>query len=163
MDTLARYALECGLGQPTGIGLANEGKGLVPTTVWKLQRFGEPWQGGETLPVAIGQGYDLTTPIQMLVVTAAVANNGLMHRPQLLKKIETAGGEVVEHGRAQVSGRLPASQATLAIVKRGLWEVVNTEGGTARGARLAKIDISGKTGTAQVVGRKEGVEADTGG
>jgi len=159
VDTLARYALRCGLAKPTGIGLANEAKGLVPTTSWKLQRFGEPWQGGETLPVAIGQGYDLTTPIQMLVVTAAVANNGLMHRPQLLKKIETAAGALVERGGPQVSGRLPASQATLAIVKRGLWEVVNTKGGTARGSRLAKIAISGKTGTAQVVGRKEGVEA----
>lgn len=158
VDTLARYALGCGLARPTGIGLANEGKGLIPTTDWKLQRFGEPWQGGETLPVAIGQGYDLTTPIQMLVVTAAVANDGLMHRPQLLKKIESAQGEVVERGRTDVSGRLPVSQATLAIVKRGLWEVVNSEGGTARGARLAKIAISGKTGTAQVVGRKEGAE-----
>ena len=159
VDTIARYARACGLGQPTGVSLANEANGLIPTTTWKVQRFGEPWQGGETLPVAIGQGYDLTTPIQMLMVTAAVANNGFINRPQLLKKIETADGQVVERGRILANGRLPASQQTLAIVKRGLWEVVNTDGGTARWARLAKIEMAGKTGTAQVVGRKKGEES----
>ena len=159
VDTIARYATAFGLGEPTGIKLANESQGLVPTTGWKVQRFGEAWQGGETLPVAIGQGYNLVTPSQMLVVTAAVANDGIMHRPQLLKKIETADGRVVEWGASQVAGRIPVSEQNLAIVKQGLWEVVNTEGGTARGSRLAKIDIAGKTGTAQVVGRKEGQES----
>ena len=158
VDTIARYAEAFGLGEPTGIKLANESKGLVPTTTWKVQRFAEPWQGGETLPIAIGQGYNLVTPIQMLVVTAGVANNGIMHRPQLLKRIETADGSVVERGESQVIGRIPASEETLAIVKQGLWEVVNAEGGTARGSRLAKIEIVGKTGTAQVVGRKPGQE-----
>jgi penicillin-binding protein 2 len=159
VDTIARYAKAVGLGQPTGIRLANESKGLVPTAAWKRQRFGEAWQGGETLPVAIGQGYDLVTPIQMLVVTAAIADNGQIHRPLLLKKIETADGNIVERGVSQVVGRVPASEQTLAIVKQGMWEVVNTKGGTARGARLARIEIAGKTGTAQIVGRQASEDA----
>jgi penicillin-binding protein 2 len=161
VDTLARYAKGCGLGRPSGIGLANESQGLVPTAAWKRQRFGEPWQGGETLPVVIGQGFNLVTPIQMLVLIAAVGNDGVILKPQLVKKIETAEGSVVATGTIQTNGHLPASPQTLALVKQGLWEVVNTEGGTARGSRLAKIAISGKTGTAQVVGRLEDGETET--
>jgi penicillin-binding protein 2 len=158
VDTIARYAQACGLAKPTGVELDNESKGLIPTTTWKVSRYGERWQGGETLPIAIGQGYNLVTPIQMLMVTAAVADNGTLRRPNLLKKIETADGRIVEQGGAQPTGRLPFSQETLDIVKQGLWEVVNSEKGTARGSRLATVAMAGKTGTAQVVGRKEGAE-----
>ncbi len=76
VDRLARYAQFLGLGQPTGIALNPEKAGLIPTSLWKLKRYKAPWQPGETLSLAIGQGYNLTTPLQMAVATAAIANGG---------------------------------------------------------------------------------------
>jgi penicillin-binding protein 2 len=151
IDRLAWYAAACGLGTPTGIEMDHEARGLVPSTAWKRRRLGKPWHKGETLSVAIGQGYNLVTPLQMLGVTAAVANGGTRFRPRILKSIRTAQGAVVTHNRPQVIGRLPVSKKTMDVVRRGLWEVVNTPRGTASRSRVPGIAISGKTGTAQVV------------
>jgi penicillin-binding protein 2 len=115
------------------------------------QRTGIAWQGGETLSVAIGQSYNLVTPLQMLVLISAVANDGIIYKPLVLKTIETDEDKILFKSESQVIGKLPASSPTLQIVKRGLWEVVNNRKGTARIARVAGIEISGKTGTAQVV------------
>ncbi|MFC1815991.1 penicillin-binding protein 2 [Thermodesulfobacteriota bacterium] len=155
VDRLAWYAKASGLGSPTGINLDHEAKGLVPTANWKKRRTGVDWQGGETLSVAIGQGYDLATPLQMLVLISAVSRDGVRYRPLILKAIETAEGKIIKKSETQVKGKLPASIKTLDIVRKGLWGVVNTRKGTARIARIDGIDISGKTGTAQVVGRKK--------
>jgi penicillin-binding protein 2 len=155
IDRLAWYAKACGLGSETGICLDHESQGLVPTAAWKKLRTGISWQAGETLSICIGQGYNLTTPLQMLCLISAVANNGIRHRPIIIKKIETADGEIVFEGVSQIAGPIPASKKTLDIVGRGLWEVVNNVRGTASIARLDGINISGKTGTAQVVGRKK--------
>ena len=158
-DRLAYYAKACGLEKPTGINLDQEATGLIPTTAWKKRRTGIAWQGGETLSVAIGQGYNLVTPLQILVLTSAVANDGLSYKPLILKTIESAEGEVVIQSQSQVQGRLPVSKKTLDIVKKGLWRVVNDSKGTARVARAKGIDISGKTGTVQVVSRKDEEES----
>ena len=157
-DRLAWYATASGLGSITGINLDQEAEGLIPTTVWKKERTGIAWQGGETLSVAIGQGYDLVTPIQMLVLTAAVANGGAIYKPLILKMIKTTEGKIVVQAQSQVKGKLPAGSQTLELIKKGLWGVVNGKRGTARGARIRGIDISGKTGTVQIVGRKDGEE-----
>lgn len=154
VDRLARYANACGLGSPTGIALGHESPGLIPTSAWKKKRFGVPWQKGETLSIAIGQGYDLATPLQMAVLTAAIANGGVLYRPQIIKKRENTLGETVYECQREETGRLPASPETLKIIRQGLWDVVNSPRGTARLARLDGIDISGKTGTAQVFSRK---------
>jgi penicillin-binding protein 2 len=151
IDRLAWYAKACGLGSTTGINLDQESKGLVPNAAWKKQRTGIAWQGGETLSVAIGQSYNLVTPLQMLVLISAVANDGIIYKPLILKTIETDEGKILVKSESRVIGNLPASSPTLQIVKRGLWEVVNNRKGTARIARVAGIEISGKTGTAQVV------------
>ena len=151
IDRLAWYAKACGLGSTTGINLDQESKGLVPNAAWKKQRTGIAWQGGETLSVAIGQSYNLVTPLQMLVLLSAVANDGIIYKPLILKTIETDEGKILVKSESRVIGNLPASSPTLQIVKRGLWEVVNNRKGTARIARVAGIEISGKTGTAQVV------------
>jgi penicillin-binding protein 2 len=155
IDRLAWYAKAFGLGTPTGINLDHEASGLVPTSTWKRRRTGIAWQGGETLSVAIGQGYNLVTPLQMLVLTSAVANGGLRYKPLIMKSIETADGKTILKSKSQISGKLPASKQTLEIIKRGLWEVVNTQKGTGRIAYIEGVDVSGKTGTAQVVGRKD--------
>lgn len=155
VDTLATYAGMLGLGERTGIHLDNEGKGLVPTSEWKKRQIGESWQRGETLNISIGQGFNLTTPLQMLVLTSAIANGGNLYQPQIVKRAEAADGSEVKTMEPVVKGRLTVSQKTMDIVKRGLWEVVNTRKGTARGIKLDQVSISGKTGTAQLVTSKE--------
>ncbi|MBW2568524.1 MAG: penicillin-binding protein 2 [Deltaproteobacteria bacterium] len=159
VDRLAWYAKACGLGSPTGINLDNEASGLIPTAAWKNRYTGIAWQKGETLSIAIGQGYNLVTPIQMLVLISAVANNGKIYTPSIIKKIETAEGKLVHdvnnsHENGKPAGRLPAGPQTLKLVKKGLLEAVNKRYGTARIAHIDGIDISGKTGTVQLVSRK---------
>ena len=155
VDRLAFYAGMCGLGERTGISLDNEGKGLIPTSEWKKKRLGESWQKGETLNVSIGQGFNLTTPLQMLVLTSAIANNGSLYQPQVVRRVETADGMEIENIESVVTGNLTISPQTMDIVKRGLWEAVNTKKGTARGIKLKQYSISGKTGTAQLVTTRE--------
>jgi penicillin-binding protein 2 len=156
VDKIAWYATACGLGEATGIDLAHESSGLIPTAAWKKNKYNEPWQPGETLNIAIGQGYNLVTPLQALSLTAAVGNGGDRYKPQIIRTIESVEGEVLYQSEPVHLGRLPVSQATLDLVKKGLREVVAGEHGTARKyVHLPEIDISGKTGTAQVVSRKE--------
>jgi len=155
VDRLAWHAKASGLGALTGINLDNEAPGLIPTAAWKKQRTGIPWQRGETLSVAIGQGYNLVTPLQMAILVGAVGNGGVSYHPQIVRLIETADGKIVYKSEKKVARKLPVSKETLAIVKKGLWEVVNYKRGTARIARVKGIDISGKTGTVQVVGRRK--------
>jgi penicillin-binding protein 2 len=156
IDKLARYAKGCGLGAKTGIGLEQEGEGLIPSAIWKKKRFGSPWSSGETISAVIGQGYNLVTPVQMLVLTSAIANGGKIIKPYIVKKIETPDGQNIFNSKTEVIGNIPVSQSTLSIVKKGLWEVVNKNYGTAWIARPGEgIEISGKTGTAQIIGRRE--------
>ena len=153
IDRLSMYAIASGLGSPTGIDLDHEAAGLIPTKEWKKRRTGVSWQGGETLSVAIGQGFDLATPLQMLVLTSAVANGGKMYKPLILKSVYSPEGSVILESKKQLAGKLPVSKKTLEIIKEGLKEVVNNKKGTAWIAHVEGLDISGKTGTAQVVGR----------
>ena len=151
VDRLAKYAKACGLGSPTGIDLDREARGLVPTKGWKLNRLGVPWQGGETLSVVIGQGFNLVTPIQMLGLISAVANGGIRYKPLVIRRIEFPGGLPVKTQAPVSLGTLPASENTLRIVKKGLMDAVNKPTGTGWIARIAGVDVAGKTGTAQVV------------
>ena len=153
IDRLSMYAIASGLGSPTGIDLDHEAAGLIPTKEWKKRRTGVSWQGGETLSVAIGQGFDLATPLQMLVLTSAVANGGKMYKPLILKSVYSPEGSVILESKKQLAGKLPVSKKTLEIIKEGLKEVVNNKKGTAWIAHVEGLDISGKTGTAQVIGR----------
>lgn len=156
VDKLAEYARAFGLGSRTKIRLDNESRGLIPTAEWKRKHTGEPWQRGETLSIAIGQGFNLVTPLQMAALVGAIANGGTLYRPLIVQAIEMADGGLVQPEMPYIAGRLDISEKTLAIVRKGLWGVVNGKKGTARGSRLKGIEMSGKTGTAQVVGRREG-------
>ncbi len=155
VDRLAWYAKASGLGSPTGINLDKEAKGLIPTAAWKKRRTGVPWQKGETLSIAIGQGFNLATPLQMVGLTAAIANGGTRYRPMILEAIKSPDGRIIHQSQSEVIGKVPISERTLELVRTGLWAVVNSDHGTARGSRLADIEISGKTGTSQVIGRKK--------
>ena len=160
IDRLAWHARACGLGSRTGIKFDRENAGLVPTAAWKKRRFGIPWQQGETLSVAIGQGYNLVTPLQMAVLVSAVANGGTRYKPNILEKIETAAGETVFESVPEIVGRLSASRETIDLVREGLFNVVQGPRGTARRIRMKTVNISGKTGTAQIVAMKSDEEED---
>jgi len=153
VDRLAWYAKACGLGSATGVDLDHEAKGLIPTAAWKKRRTDIEWQLGETLSVAIGQGYNLTTPLQIMTLISEIANGGIRYKPLILRKVETAEVEIVNENKRKATGKLSVSKRTLEIVRKGLWEAVNKRKGTAWIAHVDDLDISGKTGTAQLVSR----------
>jgi penicillin-binding protein 2 len=155
VDRLAWYAKASGLGSPTGINLDKEAKGLIPTAAWKKKRIGVPWQKGETLSLAIGQGFNLVTPLQMVGLTSAIANGGTRYKPIIMEAIKAPDGRLLHQSQPQVIGKVPVSKPTLELLKAGLWGVVNSDHGTARGSRLVDIEITGKTGTSQVISRKK--------
>jgi penicillin-binding protein 2 len=151
IDTIARYAKGFGLGSPTGFDPLHEKPGLVPSTAWKRKARGEPWYPGETISAAIGQGANLVTPLQLVNVISAVANGGVLYKPRLVKRLETADGKVIQEFGAERLGEIPARPETLRIVQQALWGVVNEPRGTASRARLEQAWIAGKTGTVQVI------------
>jgi len=155
VDTIARYARAFGLGEPTGIVLGHEAGGLVPDRAWKRERFGEPWYPGETLPVAIGQGYVTATPLQMAHAVGGLAM-GKLYRPRLVLGLEAQDGEVVDSVPVEEMPELAVRPAVLSEVRQGLVRVVNDAHGTGKSAALEGITVAGKTGTSQVVamGRK---------
>ncbi len=156
VDRLAEYAQAFGLGARTGVAMAGERRGLIPTRDWKLARFGVAWQPGETISIAIGQGYNTATPLQLANAYAAVANNGEFFTPRIVQRIETDDGEIIEEFRPEKKAVLPVSQDYVQLLKKALWGVVNEPGGTGGQARVAGRDVCGKTGTAQVIGMAEG-------
>ncbi len=162
VDRLASYAKSAGLGALTGIQLEQESDGLIPTAAWKKRRFGVAWQAGETLSIAIGQGFNLTTPLQLATMIASIANGGTRFAPLIVKKVQNASGETIKEFYPQIRGKLSVSPKNLDIVKKGLWEVVNGKSGTARSVAIEGIEISGKTGTAQVFSRKTESENEKG-
>jgi len=151
VDRIAKMAERFRLGSALGIGLLNEKNGLIPTTEWKQKRFGKRWFAGETLPVAIGQGYVLMTPIQLASMIATVANDGIVRRPQLVKRIVDADGKSLKEFGPEIISKTNISLANLRKVKQGLLDVVNAAGGTGANARLGDVRVAGKTGTSQVV------------
>jgi penicillin-binding protein 2 len=150
IDTIARYARLFGLGQPSGIALEHEKAGIIPDTAWKRRRFRQPWYAGETLSVAIGQGYVTATPLQMANLIAATAT-GTRYRPHFVRRVTTPDGELVEETTPEPLQSLLLRETTLKQIRDALRDVVVTERGTGKKARLKDVDVAGKTGTTQVV------------
>jgi penicillin-binding protein 2 len=151
VDAMAEYARRLGYGSRTLIRLSNEARGLVPSSQWKLQRFGIPWQKGENLSIAIGQGFLLVTPLQQAVAYATIANGGKVVQPRIVQRVESPEGAVLEEVSPQVVGEAKLKPTTVEFLRRALTGVVQDPGGTGRAARLPGILVGGKTGTAQVV------------
>jgi penicillin-binding protein 2 len=151
VDKIAATAQAFKLGSPLGVELLNERSGLIPTAEWKQKRFGKRWYHGETLPVAIGQGAVLMTPIQMASMTATVANEGTIYRPHLVKRIVDADGKMLRETKTEIVGTTSFSKESFRLVKQGLFAVVNEPGGTGGMARQYDVKVAGKTGTSQVV------------
>jgi penicillin-binding protein 2 len=156
VDRIAKYAFDMGLGHITGFPLGQEKPGLIPTSTWKMKRFGIPWQGGETLSTAIGQGYNLVTPLQMAATLSAMVNGGKFYQPRIVRSIQAPHGEVIKEFPPLVSKHIQISPETLEFIREALWGVVNSPGGTGGRARIEGFNVAGKTGTAQVVQRREG-------
>src|SRR5438067_3865661 len=154
IDKISKWARNLGFGQLSKIDLDGEKAGIVPSEEWAAQKQHRKWYPSETISVAVGQGPLIVTPLQTAVMMSTIANGGTVYRPHVVKMIErTKPDGSVE--RLQVASEvvrkmtLPASE--LKTVRQGLWKVVNEEGGTAGNARVAGLDIAGKTGTAQVI------------
>jgi penicillin-binding protein 2 len=146
-DRLARYSELFGLGELTGIDLPGETPGLVPDRTWKRLTYGESWSTGDTYNMSIGQGFVEATPLQMLNATAAVANGGILYRPQLLLKVTDQEGGVERDFQPEVIRYLPIDLTHLATVREGMEAAVQY--GTATDGQIEGIRVAGKTGTAE--------------
>lgn len=144
IDKLSKYIKMFGFGSKTGFDLF-EKEGTAPSREWKLRNFKKPWYKGETAITSIGQGYLNVTPIQVNVMTAAVANDGIILKPTLLKE-PLKNDEEEENIK-----KIVLEKSINGRIKNALWAVVNERGGTGGRAKSKLLDISGKTGTAQVV------------
>lgn len=168
IDRIHEYATRFGLGIPTGIGLGDEAKGLVPSTEWKRKAFKNPgdqkWYPGETLSVAIGQGAVTTTPLQISRALAALVNGGHLYRPYLVKMVgSSTSGYKDDSFAPHADAQLEFSRSVFGAVREALVGVVNDPRGTGKRARLdksAQITVGGKTGTAQVVSLSFGTNSE---
>jgi penicillin-binding protein 2 len=154
IDRIAYYSRMFGLGGKTDIDLDNEERGLIPDTKWKMKRFGEPWQQGDTISCAIGQSYITVTPIQMANMIATVFNGGFLYQPRIVKTVVGDDGKAMELPSVQPK-KIEVSSTNLELVKQALIAVVNDPGGTGKRARVEGITVAGKTGTAQVISLKK--------
>ncbi len=151
IDDISKYAKAFGLGSRTGISLPREVSGLIPTKEWKKKRYGQEWQAGETLSIAIGQSYVLASTIQMAISYAAIANGGKIYRPFVVKDIYDSEGELVKTFTPELLSEVQMKNPkTLKFVREGLFQVVNNPKGTAFYRRGQGILMAGKTGTSQV-------------
>ncbi|MDI6771877.1 MAG: penicillin-binding protein 2 [bacterium] len=147
-DRLERYARALGLGRVTGIDLPGEAAGLVPSSGWKQRVWQEPWYPGDTLNMSIGQGFVLTTPVQIARMLGAVATGGKLVRPRLARRVLAPDGtEVMVFGRETEDAPLTLTPAALHALREGMRAVV--EGGTGAAAAVPGIAIAGKTGSAE--------------
>jgi penicillin-binding protein 2 len=142
IDTIARAAERMGLGRKTGVDIPGEKDGLVPTAEWKKKTTGRPWYPGETISVSIGQGQLLVTPLQLAALMARIANRGGAVTPHLL----------LGRGNPPPLEPAPFKPETFESVIEGMWRSVNADG-TGMGAFVEGMDICGKTGSTQTIGR----------
>lgn len=155
---------ELGLGKASGIEVSGEQPGILPGPDWmRINYPREKWTSAHTANVSIGQGFDLVSPLQLAMVYATVANGGVSYYPRLVKDIVDAGGQSIldEKGqpvispRPKVHGDLRSdfTPDQIELARRGLWKVVNEQGGTGAKARQKDVEVAGKTGTAQATDR----------
>ena len=149
LDALSQTAHNLGYGQPTGLDLGREIPGIIPNS-----KSVDPASGSlraQAINAAIGQGEVNVTPLQQAVAYAAIANGGEVWVPQIVKRIESPDGKVLQQFQPQEARKLGVKETSLAAIRAGLVAVVNEPGGTAFRSRLPDVQFAGKTGTAQVM------------
>ncbi len=155
IDPIANFMTRFGFGSHTGIDIAGELTGVLPSTAWKMRRFNQKWYAGETISVGIGQGYNSYTPLQLASAIATIANDGVMFRPQIVNYIENIRTRDRQSVEPAVIRNLGVRQEHLDVIKNALIGV-NKEGTAARAFTGAPYVSAGKTGTAQVIAIKQG-------
>lgn len=150
VNRIAKYSRMFGFGSRTGIKLYGEQPGLIPDEEWKARTYKEPWQAGETLSVAIGQGFVTVTPLQLASAFGALANGGFLYRPYLVRRIERRDGQIIREFQPELMRRIEVPPEFFEQTKEGLFQVVNGPAGTARRSMSNLTVLSGKTGTVQV-------------
>lgn len=139
-DEIAHYAHELGLGEPLKLEISRMAPGLIPDSSWKKARFKQPWYQGETLNMAIGQGYMLVTPFEILRLTSIIAKNGRVVEPHLV---------VRDPRMMHEAPHVAIQEHNLNAIRRAMLQVVESDYGTGQLARVDFDKLAGKTGTAQ--------------
>ncbi len=164
IDRIEPFLEKFGFGSPTGVDITGELGGLLPSRAWKRESRNEPWYPGETLIVGIGQGYLLTTPLQLASATATLAMHGKRITPRIVKSIESPDSGAGYIPTQPISSQLPIEKMEdWDDMREAMIQVVEGVHGTARSIRSKKYSIAGKTGTAQVftVAQEEEYDEDT--
>lgn len=149
IDNLEKYARMFGFGTYTGINLPGEADGLVANRRYKEKVYGEDWYLSETFDAAIGQGFQLATPIQIATMISEIANGGHRYRPYLVSKITAPDGKVLKTFAPEELGKLTLSDSTLELIRQSLRDVAQEGGTAAQFFNDFPIPIAGKTGTAE--------------
>ena len=156
IDRLSSFLGHFGFGRETGIDIEGERSGLMPTPEWKQKRWKQKWYPGETVITGIGQGYTLVTPLQLAHATAMLANNGTAIRPHLVTSIKESLSGVVRPVPIATIDQVPIKPENMELVKLGMVDVTLPGGTAASVGAGAGYTIAAKTGTAQVIGIKQG-------
>jgi penicillin-binding protein 2 len=151
IDSMALVARDFGFGATTGLGINRDLPGQVPDS----GMYGGTNSLVPTLRTAIGGGDVRLTVIQLALAYAAVANGGRLYAPQVVRRLQGASGQILREREPLLRRNLDVSAATLKIVREGMWRAVNAHGGTAYSARKGAVKMSGKTGTAPVIGEDQ--------
>ncbi|MEM1030124.1 MAG: penicillin-binding protein 2 [Myxococcota bacterium] len=160
MDMIAEMGMGFGFGQKTGLGVNAETSGRMPTRAWMTMRNKGQFRLGFTLNAALGQGATTVSVLQLALAYAALANGGTLFQPQLVHAVETAGGSVVQEFSPRVRRRLKLDGTHRKFIDSALYGGVNEEGGTSHRARIAGVDVAGKTGSAQVSHKTRGADIE---
>jgi penicillin-binding protein 2 len=156
-EPILAAAKAAGLGEKTGVEVDYEAAGIVPDEAWqKANRTG--WSDGDTCNLAIGQGYLETTPIQMAMVTATIANGGYLYRPRVVQAYRDPGAERYISNPSHRVGKMDWSPAALLAVRGGMRDVIMEKDGTGKRAAVEGLDFAGKTGTAEYGVKGEGAK-----
>ena len=148
IDNLEKYARMFGMGDYTGINLPGETDGLVANRKYKEKVYSEDWYLSETFDAAIGQGFQLATPLQLAQLISEIANGGHRYQPYLVSKIIDNSGAVIKNFEPVERGKIDISPGTLNLIRESLRDVAQ-EGGTAAVFRDFPVQVAGKTGTAE--------------
>ena len=160
IDNISSFLSRFGFGKKTGLDLEGETSGLLPSQEWKLKRYQQKWYPGDTVSVGIGQGYNLVTPMQLAYATATLANNGVGYKPHLVREVRSSRSHENRLIENKAAFDLQIAAAHLDLVKRAMAAVTQPGGTAAQAAAGAPYRMAGKTGTAQVVGMKQGEKYD---
>lgn len=160
IDAIYRFMTQFGFGNKTGIDIDGEMPGLQPSQDWKMKRFKQKWYAGDTISVGVGQGYVLTTPLQLATATAMMANGGTPVVPHFLREVQDSKTGRRRKNSIHTQAAMAFKPEYVKLVQNAMAEVTKPGGTAARAGAGAPYSIAGKTGTAQVIGMKQGEKYD---